>query len=1729
MSRWTVCAGWCLGWLVLIGTATAQQPRSDSNEALHQRALQSVRDLNSPKFATRKQAAHDLRTLGLHAIDALRSAENSEDLETKRIVKELLEDIKFGIVPNTPARQRAIIRAFRDANESQLPATLRKLCSLDDLALIQQVLTVRPAPEVLAAEFLSNEDLRAKLVNQNGLAWFFQQSKDASLPDQIKIVEHLVHDQELRTAVANQKAIVEVIQFVPRDVLTRIETLALSPEFKTAISEKDTALKLLAYCQECPDRVLAARVFYVLVTNQTAALEICSAGKIETMLDVLEKKLDPPDQTKLLRSLCSNQPVFQQLLATDRALSLLGFEREDWSLEQRLELAKEILHVRSIRQNFLSEGRMDRIVSLINTAPDSPERNELIGYMLNEQELLEFLLESKEFLSIVDLLLDHKHVRSDFLQLSLLTTDAVNLLVETERSDAVVKAIAEDKDNTSQMFAFKSLMASPMMVHLAANDCVGDVFAIINRSSVPTHARTLFQYACRGRVIADSVLQMRVSAGLLDLVESQSDEAERLRWLDYLIRDDVKLASLIDSKMGRRLFDCCASFDTATMRKQATSSVVSAIRSQVVPSWSENTERRDLIGNLLGDLATRSDDVHLRSMYLSLLQHISWGTQEQMESLDYSRLIRDIGKDAQGSSLLAVLVSDHRMVDAMQSSGAWDQMLDLCDASDFRSALYHRLLGSCSGTRLAADDRALDGVLKQLHTATQQELVSLVRTIVRNDALRDAAIAKGYFRTCFDALDKVRSSSSYDRLAMMQLLACNAGVAELKKWDRLGLPVELIRQETDSGTFLRTLRLASDCPAIMQWMVLNVKMDELKGWVASSSSASRESIQNRIFLDKNAIAHWARAGRLDDLLDHIDTLAANSRRDFTANFCSQKSELNINATVLTRIKSLLNDFDAAQRKQVSSSATSNPNILWNAFRNGQLQDVLDIASWADDSGEARDNVLFSNSGIVAYLIWHDRLDEAESILESFRSGDEGWRRWVLFLQQRGTLEKQIQSYLTEAPDSPLLPLMMRAAGQHAQEAEYCTGKYSIEALKHIYTDGHLWQPAAKLHAQQIDEMRQQSNFTDRLKAIFIGQLAVYYHNAVDRAGCAQALDELRVLLTQTTDSQVRNRIAMDLLLCGHVEEALTITADGDPLFHFDLLVACGRYHQALLSGQWNECTPQQWLDQAGLKRSGVSDQQPKSSADSQPARPHTRADRQPAQTDDLASGKAKSETNAKSIKLSDGNSLRLIIPASGSADRQAGEKPGVSKPAEPDKQLSQRFLLGMRIAQLLVWLGDTQQATELYHGLNQRFPQPPTGNPALLNTLARSMVEQGMIDDALRILYERRGSDRDLRYAFEKCVHKRRPLQHELRVSFNYWTNFMKDFDHVVYDYTGGIRKRKTEQWSQQRVLETMRMVYDLQTGQPVIHQAGIGVQAAEFAMSQLTRATWLGSSAQTSLCADILLGTKCYEELLQMSAEQTDIPAEHKTLFAAIAHWQLGHYAQSAPLFHELWLVDRNDLHYLYLSGEAMIRSGQAVPGAERREKASMMAVSSTKRSDLAGSLAEFGVHRQAARQYETLLKVIPVHSQLYQRYQGNLLKLECDCPELKRYYLDRALLGTTDVFDDKSPVSYVQHAAGCAEYLAWQAIKEHDFESAWRHIDEALTITPSSAALAMRIAQAFETQQQPEWAKSVRLRVAANVDALLTQYPDAPSLKQAQTRLSVSPPRPPDTPDRPLHKPTD
>lgn len=279
----------------------------------------------------------------------------------------------------------------------------------------------------------------------------------------------------------------------------------------------------------------------------------------------------------------------------------------------------------------------------------------------------------------------------------------------------------------------------------------------------------------------------------------------------------------------------------------------------------------------------------------------------------------------------------------------------------------------------------------------------------------------------------------------------------------------------------------------------------------------------------------------------------------------------------------------------------------------------------------------------------------------------------------------------------------------------------------------------------------------------------------------------------------------------------------------------------------------------------------------------------------------------------------------------------------------------------------------------------------------------------------------------------------------------------------------------------TLRKIHDILTPQIVKKDAPDWLNFHDLAAQAVQLADTLKESQHDSYLFGI--GATCAKRNENELAEQAlraataTIPDAYYLLGDLLGH--SGRWLAAAEIYGRLWKISHVELAALYLQGNALENGEQVKAGQRLKQNASLLAIHSMSRHQLALKLWQLGMAEDATAQWELILKTSPFEHRefnLATRFWSLANEATAENSALAQRW-DLYLLGihrTTFNFREES--SYLQIPTLPHRFRAASAIQRGDMETARREMRQSLNFTPLNSDLGVFFVSTLEAAGQSD-----------------------------------------------------
>ncbi len=241
----------CLALLIPL-VALAADPSPDE-------IAKAIRDLGDSRFAVREKATKFLWSAGKSAEPALIAALKSEDAETVRRAKMLLEKFKWGIFPDTPATAIELIDKYRSGDRSARLESVNKLLRQGSpgLRVLRRLIEMTPDSEDQKDVVEQIGRSTPKIVPE----WF--------VANETRTIEELL---EFAATVGDRDAKANYAAFVSQYGRMEVELNRWAKEYNATKSKR--AGEILAHLLRAKGDLDSARDVAARIENETIVMEL---------------------------------------------------------------------------------------------------------------------------------------------------------------------------------------------------------------------------------------------------------------------------------------------------------------------------------------------------------------------------------------------------------------------------------------------------------------------------------------------------------------------------------------------------------------------------------------------------------------------------------------------------------------------------------------------------------------------------------------------------------------------------------------------------------------------------------------------------------------------------------------------------------------------------------------------------------------------------------------------------------------------------------------------------------------------------------------------------------------------------------------------------------------------------------------------------------------------------------------------------------------------------------------------------------------------------------------------------------------------------------------------------------------------------------------------------------------------------------------------------------------
>jgi len=414
MGTWLVSVGLVVA---LLGQAEPERPTAASKEAIQK----AVRELGDVRFSVRRQASQFLWQQGLAAEPALKRAAESADRETRLRARRILEDFRYGILPNVPADVVGMIRQFRDGNVNERLLALQRLADFARFDALERLIELEPAAEV-----------RRQLL--------------VYLMKNPRAVDHFLEPERLEKLIATVGADQE--EAWRRNVLAQ---LLFSAPMVQKLAEKDRLDVLMKVVEREKSADVRRRMLTMLFQNQAAVAALIEKDQLEFLLELIAKEPDGKTRGTWITGLLVSSGAVKHLVEEDRLDRVLKFAGQHLDAKQRSTVLQTLFQIPSAVEAILTKRGIEGLVALTATEGDPAARGRMVAALVTSSAVQQHVPEGTRFELTIKLARDEKDAsaRGEYLKAVLNSGAGYYLLRDQESRKALWALVKEDTEKAA--------------------------------------------------------------------------------------------------------------------------------------------------------------------------------------------------------------------------------------------------------------------------------------------------------------------------------------------------------------------------------------------------------------------------------------------------------------------------------------------------------------------------------------------------------------------------------------------------------------------------------------------------------------------------------------------------------------------------------------------------------------------------------------------------------------------------------------------------------------------------------------------------------------------------------------------------------------------------------------------------------------------------------------------------------------------------------------------------------------------------------------------------------------------------------------------------------------------------------------------------------------------------------------------------------------------------------
>ena len=922
--------------LAALGAEQAELP--ESVPVSHEAIVQAVEQLGAPQFSVRRQASRYLWRAGLAAEPALRRAAQEPDREVRLRAQLILDDFRYGILPDVPDEVNVLIRQFRDGDTTQRFASLQALADRDDFERLQRLIRLEPDGNI-------RRTLLVYLMRSSRAVEYFQElerldelvaavgaDQDAAWR-QTTLAQMLFSEGMIRrlAELENLQVLVKVVQREPsadirREMLSRLFENAAAVASLVEQDQLDLALKLI---EMEPQRRSRSQWIVQMVAMPQAIKQLVEKDRLDAFLAFARENAEADQQATILQRAVQHPDVVQAIMKKSGVDGLIGMSAVETDPAARGKLLAAIVASAGVRQALNEGGQRDLILQLATKQEPAAMRNEYMkgilasgyGYSLFQQPDSRKALWELIKVASPEADLALKDWRGEAIY-RLMTMSSSDEIFREETELKWLLGFLDDQVTDEQRLRLLQRVLVDYRLQRVMNGVqyFEPLLALVKRT--PDNQRG----ALLGRLIALTTVERLAAADqigrVVALAREETSAESRAAYLENLFCNHAAMASLIAAERYDELWQLVVEEQDAVRHASLRGDFYST--SAVVTRLQEKEQLDTLVEFARGQTVPAARRQYLVRLFRNLQAMTLLIDRKHYETL-YG-MARDDTDNDERATLLSAFYVNPRVLQQLAADKQIDQVLGFAEQQLSGNSLRTFLQQICQhDTTIAAIvaqgqlDKTIELIRQQKEDYYQSYLMRMVLTSPRVVEHYGAA---DKLKELFATISEISVNTRYQVWdGLLQRAENVAVVVKQRGLDDLMAQIGQLPQAQQRGQLIG--RLMSHQPVIEHWIADKGLAHVFELVRAQDDAQSRQNLLRMLFSSEAAIGALLKAGAFDELYElvsrednqqrsqllaqlltngkMVEHLIAAKRVDRLIQVAGQQSDVEIRRQVLTQI------------------------------------------------------------------------------------------------------------------------------------------------------------------------------------------------------------------------------------------------------------------------------------------------------------------------------------------------------------------------------------------------------------------------------------------------------------------------------------------------------------------------------------------------------------------------------------------------------------------------------------------------------------------------------------------------------------------------------------------------------------------------------------------------------------------------------------------------------------